>query len=101
MTMGRFIFWFFFILTLEAHPAGNYTFCGGRAAGMGFTSVALADPWSAFNNQAGLGWVNKITAELYFENRFLVKELSLKAIGVELPVRSGAFGLSFQEFGFS
>jgi hypothetical protein len=30
-----------------------------------------------------------------------VKELSLKALGVELPVNTGTFGLSFQEFGFS
>jgi hypothetical protein len=43
--MGRFLFWFFLILTLEAHPAGEYTTIGGRAAGMGFCSVALADHW--------------------------------------------------------
>jgi hypothetical protein len=99
--MGRVVFWFFFILTLEAHPAGDYTPCGGRAAGMGFSSVAIADPWSVFNNQAGLTWVNKINAEIYFENRFLVKEMALKAIGIALPIKSGTFGLSFREFGFS
>jgi hypothetical protein len=99
--MLRCIFWFLLLLSLKAHPAGEYTSYGGRAAGMGFSSVAIADAWSVFNNQAGLGWVNKITAELYFENRFLVNELSTKGIGIELPVRSGAFGLSFGEFGYS
>lgn len=99
--MGRLLFWFLLILTLEAHPAGEYNTVGGRAAGMGFCSVAIADPWSVFNNPAGLSWVNKINAETYFENRFLMKELGLKAIGVDLPVKGGTFGLSFQEFGFS
>lgn len=99
--MGRLLFWFLLILTLEAHPAGEYSSIGGRSAGMGFCSVALSDPWSVFNNQAGMTWVNKITAEIYFENRFLLKELGLKAIGIELPVKSGTFGLSFQEFGFN
>ena len=68
---------------------------------MGFCSVAMADSWSVFNNQAGMTGVRKITAEIYFENRFLVKELALKAVGVVLPVNAGTFGLSFHEFGFN
>lgn len=99
--MVRFLFWFFLILTLEAHPAGEYNTIGGRAAGMGFSSVSMADPWSVFNNQAGMTSVYKISSEIYFENRFLLKELGLKAIGVEIPVKAGTFGLSFQEFGFN
>jgi len=99
--MARCLFWFLLILTLEAHPAGEYNTIGGRAAGMGFTSVSIADPWSVFNNQAGMTSVYKISSEIYFENRFLLKELELKAIAVEIPVKSGTFGLSFQEFGFN
>ena len=68
---------------------------------MGNTSVAFFDCWSGFNNQAGLGWCQRFSAGAYYENRFLLKELSLKAIGVVLPVKKGAFGLSFSHFGFS
>src|ERR1035438_7204661 len=99
--MGRLVFWFFLILTLEAHPAGEYSTIGGRAAGMGFTSVSIADPWSVFNNPAGLSSLYKFSAGIYFENRFLMKELSLKAVYLDIPVKAGTFGLSCQEFGFN
>jgi hypothetical protein len=99
--MLRYIFWFLLFLSLKAHPAGEYTSCGGRAAGMGFCSVAMSDAWSVFNNPAGLTSVRKTTTGIYFENRFLVKEMSLKAIFLDLPVKAGTFGLSFREFGFS
>jgi len=94
-------FIFFSILSLQTNASGEISAIGGRAAAMGNTSVAFYDSWSGFNNQAGLGWCKKFSAGAYYENRFLVKELSTKAIGVILPVKKGAFGLSFQHFGFS
>jgi hypothetical protein len=81
--------------------AGEHTVIGGRAAGLGNASIALFDGWSVFNNQAGLAWCRKFSAGAYFENRFLVKELSIKAIGAVLPVKKGAFALSFSHFGYS
>lgn len=74
---------------------------GGRSAAMGSASVALADFWSLQNNQAGLAFYNRPAAGAYFENRFLVKELSLKSGGVVLPVNYGVFGLKLSYFGYS
>lgn len=75
---------------------------GGRSAGMGHASVALGgDLWSVHNNQAGLAWVNTIQGGFYYENRFLVKELGMKAGAVVLPIRQGTFGLEVSSFGFS
>ncbi|MCX6243507.1 MAG: hypothetical protein NTU98_02285 [Bacteroidetes bacterium] len=91
----------FLLFSLFVHAAGDQRVIGGKAASLGFTSVAQADGWSVFNNQAGLAWCRRFSAGIYFENRFLLKELSLKAIGVTIPAGRGAFGISFQHFGFS
>lgn len=87
---------FFFPNVLSAHI--NFPE-GGRSAAMGNASVALADFWSIHNNQAGLAFYNKTSAGFYFENRFLVKEMSLKAGGATLPVGSGVFGFELVRFG--
>lgn len=73
---------------------------GGRSAAMGNASAALTDFWSLQNNQAGLAFYNQMAAGIYFENRFLVKELSLRAGGVVMPVRAGVFGLNVSYFGY-
>ncbi len=74
---------------------------GARQAGMGFASVTLNDFWSISNNQAGMTSIQKFHAGFYFENRFLVKELSTKAGALILPTKSGVFGLSTKYFGFN
>jgi hypothetical protein len=77
----------------------NYLF-GGRAAGMGNAAVTLYDFWAVSHNQAGLARMENMAAGVYFENRFLVKELSLGAGAFVLPTHSGVFGVSFNYFGF-
>jgi hypothetical protein len=74
---------------------------GARSAGMGRTSVALSDFWSVHNNPAGMALRQQTEAGVYYENRFLMKELSLKSAAFVLPVRFGVLGLSFSQFGYS
>lgn len=95
------VFTFILFCCFHGFGAGDFTVAGGRAAGMGFSAVAVSDGWSVFNNQAGIAWQNRPGAGFYFENRFLLKELSFKAMYLLLPVKSGAFGLSVHQFGFS
>ena len=99
-TAGLF-FAFILFFWFDVFGAGDFTVAGGRAAGMGYTSVAVSDGWSVFNNQAGIAWQNRPCAGFYFENRFLLKELSFKAMYLLLPVKFGSFGLSVHQFGFS
>ena len=87
LRIGFFIF--ISISSLQANASGELTAIGGRATAMGNTSVAFYDGWSGFNNQAGLGWCRKFSAGAYYENRFLVRELSIKALGIILPVNKG------------
>jgi hypothetical protein len=76
---------------------------GARAAGMGNAFVANSDLWSVYHNQAGLAEIKEIQAGMTVENRFLVKELSLKSLAVAAPIKTtgGTFGFSVSHFGFS
>lgn len=74
---------------------------GARSSGLSNSSIALADPWSVFNNQAGLGWQRSYWAGVYQENRFFVNELSYSSLGVCIPVKPGTFGVGLTHFGYS
>jgi len=85
-----------------AFAGGDNTPLGARSAGMGHASVALwGDLWCAHNNQAGLAFVREVQAGVYYENRFLVKALSMKAGAAAIPVKRGTFGLEVNSFGYS
>ncbi len=95
-----FLFTLFFIAGYLYALNGNVPE-GGRSSAMGGASVALADFWSLQNNQAGLAFYNSMAAGVYFENRFMIKELSLKSGGFVLPTKSGVFGFKLSYFGYS
>jgi hypothetical protein len=98
---GRIIFCFIFLGSHFVDAAGDRTVAGGRAAAMGTTSVTLPDEWSANNNQAGLAWCSRFGAGIYYESRYLLKDLSREVIALTLPAGHGAFGISIDQFGFS
>ncbi len=95
------LFLIFVILSFQAYTGNINDPIGGRSAGMGYASVSLIDFWSLQNNQGGLGFYNNTTAGVYYENRFLIKELGLKSGGFVMPTNSGTFGVSFNSFGYS
>ena len=82
--------------------AGNEIFpVGARAAGMGNAAVTLNDMWSAFQNQAGTAYLNHVNVGIYNEVRFGLKELSLNAFVVAVPIKNvGTFSLSATYFGY-
>lgn len=92
-----------FLLCISQYSrAGNENFpVGARSAAMGNASVSLSDAWSAHHNQAGLGFLTNVSAGVYYENRFLIKELSLKSGALALPIKAGTFGLAISNFGYS
>jgi len=73
---------------------------GGRAAGMGKSSVSLTDFWAIQNNPAGLALLQQTTAGLAYENRYMLKELALKSAAVAVPTNFGVIGASFNQFGY-
>lgn len=79
----------------DNHPVG------GRSAGMAHSSVTLSDVWAGHQNQAGLIGLKSTTAGIFYENRYLIPELSLKAGIVAMPFKNGVFALSVSNFGFT
>lgn len=97
----KILFLFIALSSLYCFGGNDNVPVGGRAAGMGTSSVMLTDFWSSNVNQAGLAFYKTTAAGLYYENRFLVKELSLKGLAFVLPTKSGTLGVNYSYFGYS
>jgi len=75
---------------------------GGRSAGMAFNSATATDFWGVFNNQASMAWDSKLSAGVFFENKFFVSEMNTRGFGLTLPAtKHDAFGLTFSQYGYS
>jgi len=74
---------------------------GARSAGMASASVTLTDIWASANNQAGLGYLEKPVAAIYYENRLNVRGLALQAGAFAIPIHSTVVGVNYRYFGYS
>lgn len=72
---------------------------GSRSAAMGYTSVANIDFWSVNNNQAGMAFYDKNSAGIYYENRFMLKELSYQAFSTCYTTKLGTLGATINYTG--
>lgn len=95
-------------LLLLALLSGLYSFAGGenhpvgaRSTGVANASVTFFDLWSVHHNQAGLAGMDSLAVGVYYQNRFLTNELSLKGAAIAVPIGPGTFGVSFNNFGYS
>ncbi|RLD67743.1 MAG: hypothetical protein DRI84_01645 [Bacteroidetes bacterium] len=73
---------------------------GGRSAAMGQTGVASSDFWSVNNNQAGLGFIEGSGVGFYYDNHFMIKEVSLNQFSAVFKTKRGGFGLNVGYFGY-
>jgi hypothetical protein len=74
--------------------SGEWNALGGRSAGMGISSAAVSDFWSVNNNQAGMAYYDQTTAGIYYENRFLIKEMGSQTGAFTLKTKYGVLGAS-------
>ena len=92
-------------LTMNKSYAGGENYpVGARSAAMANASVNLSDLWSVHHNQAGLSGITAPIAGIHYENRFSMKELSLKAIAFAMPLPGegdNVIGLSMVSFGYA
>jgi len=87
-----------------AYAGGDNHSLSARSAAMGGAGVTLSDLWSVHNNQAGLAGIEYITSGIYYENRFGLKELSVKAGALAIPLPGAGknvLGLSMSYYGYS
>ena len=98
----RFFHIVYFIVSVTGITIAQNSPVGARSAALGNASVPLSDVWSSYNNQAGLAWLKHIEAGAYYENRFLLPELSSQGLAVAVPVKKiGCFGFNFTRFGYT
>lgn len=90
---------FLCLIRPRCYFANGNTAHGARSSGLGNASVTLSDVWSSANNQAGLAYLENVSGGIYYEDRFLLEELSLKAASVIVPLKAGVFGISTSSFG--
>ncbi len=83
-----------FGLSMNLRASGEWIVQGGRSTAMGLTSVATSDCWSANNNQAGMAFIDKNMFSFYFENRFLIKEMSTQSACFNIKTQYGTLGAS-------
>jgi len=72
-----------------------------RLPSTGVYSLSFTEVFAAERNPAALAGIKKITAGIYAERRFMLKEMSGYALNGALPVASGTIGLRVKQFGFS
>ncbi|MDR2064692.1 MAG: hypothetical protein LBP85_03145 [Prevotellaceae bacterium] len=89
------------VFAITANAQDNTHAIGARAAGMGNAGVATVDIWSTVNNQAALTLLSSTEISAFYKNNFGISELSLSALSVAVPVKTGVLGGSVAHFGFS
>lgn len=99
--MNKYYFLLLLLIPSSIFASNENYLAGARSNSMGKSSIALIDKWAGFNNQAILGRLDKISAGVYYENRFEVKELSTKAFHLNFPSEFGTFGVTYTQFGFN
>jgi len=100
--MKKQFFIYLFSACLSAAFAGNDNYLvGARSAGIAHASVTLSDIWAIHHNQAGLAFLENPSASVYYENRFMVKEMGLSSVAFAMPTKTGTFGIVYHNFGYS
>jgi hypothetical protein len=96
--MRRYILYFLCIIPLDLLGQVNP---GPRITALGSAGSALQDIWSMQANQAGIVAQQRLSIATAYESGFLNPDLSKESLVIVYPNKRNAFGLSFQNYGFS
>jgi len=88
--------WFASISTMAS---SNIFPSGSRPLGMGNAFISQFDISATYHNQAGLAKIDSFSLSIFFENRFLLKEMSHRGILVGIPTKSANFAFHYSAFG--
>jgi hypothetical protein len=89
-----------FIFLFSFVHAGDNPPLGARSLAMAGCGTALTgDLWNAQNNQAGLAFIKNFQTGAFYESRFLVSDLGMKAVAAAMPTKFGVFALEVTSLG--
>jgi len=93
---------FCIFLPLAASGGDLYRLSAGAAeAGMGYVCTIKSDFWSSFHNQALLAYNDQLSFGCNYENRFAIKELGTRSVGLMIPAGKASIGAVYSNFGYS
>lgn len=94
------VFLLFLSLTTSAGDHYHLT-AGAGEAGLGYVCIMKNSFWSSFHNQATLANNNDYSLGLNYENRFGLKELGTRTVGMRIPAGKASLGAVYSHFGYS
>jgi hypothetical protein len=77
----------------------GWTPMGARSMAMANASTTINDVWAYHHNPGALGDVDRFTAGISYENRFLLKELQSQGFAVAVPMKVGVISVGGQLYG--
>jgi len=93
---------FFIFLSLTVSGGDHYRpSAGAGEAGMGYVCIMKNGFWTSFHNQASLAYNNSFSFGFNYENRFSIKELGTRSIGMTIPVGKASLGAVYSHFGYT
>ncbi len=89
------------VLSASAFAQVETNNAGARSAGMANNSLTIRDTWAVFNNPAATCRLQHISAGIYYENRFLLKQTGYGALAFQMPVhKSGNISVGISHYGY-
>lgn len=89
------------LTSVQFISAQGYNFVGARSASLSGSSVCLTDAWAYHHNPGAVAAVTAFSAGVYYDARFVAKELQTQALAVALPLRTGVISAGGQFTGYS
>jgi len=68
---------------------------------MGYVCIMKNGFWTSFQNQASLAKNNSVSFGLNYQNRFNIKELGTRSIGITIPAGKASIGVVYSHFGYT
>ena len=93
------VLFIFFSLTASAGDPYRLS-AGAGEAGTEYVCIMKSGFWSSFHNQAILGQNSSFSFGLNYENRFNIKELGTRTIGIITPAGKTSLGAVYSHFGY-
>jgi hypothetical protein len=93
---------FFIFLSFAASGGSLYSpSAGAGEAGMGYACIMKNGFWTSFHNQALLADNNSFSFGFNYENRFSIKELGTRSVGMTMPAGKASLGIIYSYFGYT
>jgi hypothetical protein len=88
--------------SLSASGGDPYRLSAGAGeAGTGYVCIMKNSFWSSFHNQAIIADNKSVAFGFNYENRFNIRELGTRTLGIILPAGKSSLGAVYSHFGYS